>query len=137
MHWKIDPAFALQARRVREAFLRELREQAAEGSDMEAPSLIISELLANAVEHGAPPIEVVLRWENETAVVEVHDKGIGFENARRVLPEPTQSRGRGLYIVQELGAGLHACRKKDDGTVVCARLPVVRRASEIFAPPGT
>lgn len=137
MQWTIDPACALRARSVRHACIKELEEQAAEASDVGAASAIIAELLANAVEHGEAPIEMVLRWEDETAVVEVHDNGDGFQSARRVLPEPSNPRGRGLYIVQELSAGLHVYRKKNDGTVVCARLPVVRREREKFLhPPG-
>ncbi|MDQ6823282.1 MAG: ATP-binding protein [Candidatus Eremiobacteraeota bacterium] len=127
MIWTIDPACAVQAGNVRRACVSHLASEASGDSDVPAAASIIAEILANAVEHGEAPIEMVLRWENGAAIAEVHDRGVGFESKRRVLPEPTSSRGRGLYLVQELSEGLHVYRKKDDGTVVCARLPVRRR----------
>lgn len=127
MQWTIDPASAVEARNVRRACVTHLEELAIRGSDVGAASAIIAEILANAVEHGEAPIEMVLRWENGAAVAEVHDNGQGFESARRVLPEPTSTRGRGLFVVQELSEGLHVYRKKNDSTVVCARLPVRRQ----------
>jgi anti-sigma regulatory factor (Ser/Thr protein kinase) len=66
--------------------------------------LALDELIANAQEHGRPPIEVSC-WIDGRVVVEVSDVGEGFDRARvwdTHPPEPYGQRGRGLWITRQL-----------------------------------
>lgn len=62
--------------------------------------LCTSEVVTNAIDHGAPPIDLkVIRWP-EAVRVEVSD---GSPLRPRVQdPEPTAIRGRGLLIVDQM-----------------------------------
>lgn len=71
--------------------------------------LALDELLANAQEHGRPPIEV-LAWTDGRLVVLVTDRGGGFSPAavwRTHPPAPLGRRGRGLWIARQLTDCVH------------------------------
>jgi anti-sigma regulatory factor (Ser/Thr protein kinase) len=66
--------------------------------------LALDEVLANAQEHGQPPIEVDVRADGRL-VVEVSDNGDGFDRAdiwKSHPPDPLDRRGRGLWIIRQL-----------------------------------
>jgi anti-sigma regulatory factor (Ser/Thr protein kinase) len=66
--------------------------------------LALDEVIANAQEHGRPPVEVSC-WVDGRVVVEVSDVGEGFDRARvwdTHPPEPYGPRGRGLWITRQL-----------------------------------
>ncbi|GAA2866328.1 hypothetical protein GCM10010517_25800 [Streptosporangium fragile] len=71
--------------------------------------LMVSELVGNAVVHGEPPFELILRSGPGEFHVEVVDAG----GARPVMRSAgTESEdGRGLGIVSELSAGRCGCRR--------------------------
>jgi anti-sigma regulatory factor (Ser/Thr protein kinase) len=81
--------------------------------------LALDEVIANAQEHGTPPI-VVDAWVDGRVVVEVRDNGAGFEPDRvwaRHPPPRYGTRGRGLWITRQLTDHLQvACG--EGGTVV-------------------
>lgn len=66
--------------------------------------LALDELLANAQEHGKPPVDV-RAWCDGRLVIEVRDSGEGI-NAGAVWrshpPDRYGTRGRGLWIVRQL-----------------------------------
>jgi len=66
-------------------------------------ALALVEVLANALEHGKPPVRV-RAWLDGRLVIEVADQGSGFDLA--IVPDspPTHHghRGRGLWIVRQL-----------------------------------
>jgi anti-sigma regulatory factor (Ser/Thr protein kinase) len=67
-------------------------------------ALALDELIANSQEHGEPPIEVEA-WNDGRLVIEVSDKGTGFDRAEiwgTHPPRHTGHRGRGLWIVRQL-----------------------------------
>ena len=66
--------------------------------------LALDELIANAQEHGRPPIQVRC-WVDGRIVIEVTDVGRGFDHYRvwgTHPPEPYGPRGRGLWITRQL-----------------------------------
>lgn len=66
--------------------------------------LALDEIIANAQEHGRPPIRVSA-WIDGRVLVEVTDVGGGFDRARvwdTHPPEPYGPRGRGLWITRQL-----------------------------------
>jgi anti-sigma regulatory factor (Ser/Thr protein kinase) len=81
--------------------------------------LALDEAIANAQEHGRPPIEVTA-WVDGRLVVVVADVGGGFDPARvwsTHPPAPLGRRGRGLWIIRQL-TDLVSISTGDDGTRV-------------------
>lgn len=62
--------------------------------------LLVSELVTNAIVHAAGPCGLTLRIGADAIRVEVDDSGGGGLQLRR--PEPTETSGRGLLIVDAL-----------------------------------
>lgn len=72
-------------------------------------ALALGEILANAQEHGRPPIEVSA-WADGRLVVIVSDRGAGFDRLAvwgSHPPVPEGCRGRGLWIARQLSDLLH------------------------------
>lgn len=66
--------------------------------------LALDEIIANAQEHGRPPV-TVRAWSDGRIVVVVRDHGRGFEPSRVWRTHPPDrfgQRGRGLWIVRQL-----------------------------------
>lgn len=81
--------------------------------------LALDEVIANAQEHGRPPIGV-RAWVDGRLVVEVSDVGPGFDRARvwsTHPPPPLGRRGRGLWIIRQL-TDLVTIRSDEGGTTV-------------------
>lgn len=81
--------------------------------------LALDEVIANAQEHGSPPIRVNC-WVDGRVVVEVSDVGDGFDRARvwgTHPPEPYGTRGRGLWIARQL-TDLVVIETSAEGTTV-------------------
>ena len=87
-----EPAAVRDARRSVAAFL--------EGWNVDTVDravLCTSELVTNAIEHGAPPVVLRVEVADDGLVVEVHDGSERRPQIRR--PSLTDVRGRGLLIV--------------------------------------
>lgn len=135
-----------------------LRRHAEPGSAVEDAHLVVSELLANAVEHAAGPVWVRLSWHAEEPDVEVWDLGPGFtlpasggppavpverldESPQAPAPYPerlpdlAEEGGRGVFLVTHLAPVFEAQARRGGGTHVSARLPVRRAPSPSFAAP--
>jgi anti-sigma regulatory factor (Ser/Thr protein kinase) len=65
--------------------------------------LCTSEIVTNAIEHGAPPIELRIARNSSTVRVEVVDTSPLMP--RRSDPPPSSIRGRGLLIVERCADG--------------------------------
>jgi anti-sigma regulatory factor (Ser/Thr protein kinase) len=67
-------------------------------------AIAFTELVANAQQHGDPPILVEAWWDGRL-VIEVSNHGTGLDRNgvwKHRLPEPDGVRGRGLWIVRQL-----------------------------------
>jgi anti-sigma regulatory factor (Ser/Thr protein kinase) len=101
---------------------QDVRELAADGGFADRASdvaLALDEVVANAQEHGEPPITVTA-WSDGRLVIEVSDAGGGFsypEICRRHPPPQLGQRGRGLWIVRQL-VDLVSIHSGADGTRV-------------------
>ena len=81
--------------------------------------LALSEVLANAQEHGRVPI-AVSAWFDGRFLVEVRDHGKGFDRTRVWAshpPTPLGLRGRGLWITRQITDGV-TIRSDGVGTTV-------------------
>jgi anti-sigma regulatory factor (Ser/Thr protein kinase) len=106
-----------------------LEKQADAGqSDLDAAELVVGELVANAVRHGAPPFGVCIDWHEDPPMLCVVDRGRGM---RPVYPAPDtcSERGRGLLLVRALAGEVVVDSASTDreGTRVVVALPVQRR----------
>jgi anti-sigma regulatory factor (Ser/Thr protein kinase) len=72
--------------------------------DVEALLLIVSELVANAVVHGRPPISMVLTCRAQRVVIGVSDGDVDTDRVTVRSVEARRLGGRGLRIVDALAA---------------------------------
>lgn len=85
----------------------------------------VSEVVTNARDHGAPPVEVRARAQPDGVVVEVRDCGTGPDRPVGHRPDPARlaQGGMGLWLADQLVTHLTTARDRTGYTV---RLEVVR-----------
>ena len=83
-------------------------------------SLIVSELVTNAVRHGAPPVRVTVSADERTVTVSVGDADPTEPAARTAGTEAED--GRGLLLIDLLAAE-HGVTPDPPGKAVWAALP--------------
>lgn len=92
-------------------------------SPTDAVLLVVSELITNAIRHGAGEVELRVGVDDETVRVEVLDGGHAKVRAPRRVPSPEALGGRGLVLVREMsrrwGSGFDPAGR----TMVWAELP--------------
>ncbi len=107
----IDPARLLRARhRIRDY----LHAQGLESRVIDDVVLAVQEAMSNAVLHSrtTDDLEIVLAFAGDDLVVEVRDRGKGFDTScfdPHQLPDPDRSSGRGLYLIAQLMDELELC----------------------------
>ena len=99
--FELAPEAASQAR----AVVNEELGRAVSAKVLEDATLLVSELVTNAVRHapraGVPEIELRLKLDPERIRVVVSDPGTGFVAEPR-LPTASESSGWGLYLVDRI-----------------------------------
>jgi serine/threonine-protein kinase RsbW len=99
--FELIPEAASQAR----AVVTDELGRAVSGKVVEDATLLVSELVTNAVRHapqaGSPQVELRMKVEPERVRVVVSDPGGGFHAAPR-LPTASESSGWGLYLVDRI-----------------------------------
>lgn len=87
---------------------RHVAEVAAGRPDLDDALLVVSELCANALLHGEPPLELRTSIDGSALRIEVANRsradGAGALASPRSMPDPDAVRGRGLAIVERLAA---------------------------------
>jgi anti-sigma regulatory factor (Ser/Thr protein kinase) len=94
-------ASANKARRLVEDFLDRVHHSHL----VDAATLVISEIVTNAVRHGHPPVHLDLAWltgDRPALRVDVHDHGHVTRRPEPTGPEDTAECGRGLFIVESM-----------------------------------
>jgi anti-sigma regulatory factor (Ser/Thr protein kinase) len=86
---------------------------------LEPVTLAVSELVANAVRHGRPPVALSLNRRRGRVHVEVHDEAPAALVEQQSPAEDAES-GRGLLIVQGLAEDVGVQEIDHDGKVVWA-----------------
>jgi len=122
-HWRFGADDALRAQPTRRSLRRWLAEQTS--GDMEGAELIYGELVGNVVRHSPGSIDVdVSITERVRLVVQSAGKAIALDP--RLPDSPLSECGRGLYIVNRLGASLASVALPIFGNQVSVDLPVQR-----------
>jgi anti-sigma regulatory factor (Ser/Thr protein kinase) len=102
LSWTVSQADSPSLRGIRQQFSQALRERGTREPDVEAGTIILGELLANACEHGQLPVHVSLHTKSNRWRLTVADSGRGITTGIR--RDEQSLRGRGLYIIERLGA---------------------------------
>jgi anti-sigma regulatory factor (Ser/Thr protein kinase) len=127
-YWSYVGDRADDAYRVRRDVRVFLEMQADAGrSDLDGAELVVGELVANAVRHGAPPFGVCIDWHDDPPILCVVDRGRGMRPVYPA-PDPQSERGRGLLLVRALAGEVVVDGPGEDygGTRVVVALPVHR-----------
>lgn len=121
--WRLENADAARIAPIRRE-AQQILQASARAFDLDGAALILSELLANAIEHGGPPIDVFLCLEGDPAYIVVEDSGAGFATQIR-RADVFAERGRGLVIVEQLAGPVVVERK--ERTRVASAIPKTAR----------
>ena len=162
MDWYLPAGDAAGAHALRGQIADYLARHADPAADLGDATLVVQELLANAVEHATGPAWVRLTWTAAEPDLEVWDLGPGFDLDRDAvpglqpsLPEPRAATsgvdpgsgdadvppavpdleaegGRGLFLVSHLATEFQMAARRGGGTRALARLPVQRAPSRSF-----
>jgi anti-sigma regulatory factor (Ser/Thr protein kinase) len=128
--WSFVSDTMADARTVRLAVRRFLEESAdLATSDLDAAELIVGELVANVVRHGAPPFGVCVDWNDEVPMLYISDRGRPQRQLLYPAPDHEAERGRGLLLVRALAAGelvVDPPGNAHSGTRIAVALPVRR-----------
>lgn len=127
--WSFDSSDWRGARAVRREFLARIAESAQGNSDSKAAELIFGELVANVAQHAAGTIEIALEWPDHNAVLHVIDRGEGYAASQETPADLLTEHGRGLWLIQRLGAQLSVEILPGFGAHVRAALPIRRTPS--------
>jgi serine phosphatase RsbU (regulator of sigma subunit)/anti-sigma regulatory factor (Ser/Thr protein kinase) len=125
-HWRFDSQDWRSARLARHEFVECLHGTAERESDIKGAELIFGELIANVAQHAAGPLEVALDWHGAHPVLHVIDRGKGYATGERRQEDLLVEHGRGLWLVQRLGAQLDVEILPGFGSHVRAVLPIWR-----------
>ena len=85
-------------------------------------ALVVSELVTNAVFHGAEPVDLVLVVDEDRIVIKVTDAGPVPEPFVAAPPGAQSIHGRGLAIVAAAAPRWGAIRHRADGKTIWAEL---------------
>ena len=119
-----DPSSAMVAR----AFARDVLATWEERDALEVVTLLVSELVANAVLHAGTKVEVVMKQRGQWLRVEVADESPVLPGLREFDPDATT--GRGLTLVELLAAdwGVEPC--DEGGKLVWFEVPALHTTEE-------
>ncbi|MGZ4678484.1 MAG: ATP-binding protein [Acidimicrobiia bacterium] len=106
MTFDVHPSSVRRARRYFTDTARDLR---LADDAIAAGALALSEIMTNAVVHGAPPIELRIRADGEVVQLEVSDAGSAFPEPVADSMTKDRAGGHGLAIVAAV-AGTWGCR---------------------------
>ena len=93
--------------------------------DRSVLALLVNELLANAIEHGEPPIRAAVGWDADRVRVEIHDSSLRRPIRRQ--PSPRDTHGRGIWLVDR-NATAWGIEGRAGGKVVWFELCALQRA---------
>lgn len=92
------------------------------GGVVEPLTLVVSELVGNAVRHGRPPVDMWLRRVGKGVRVDVHDDASEGPPAVPTLSGPDAESGRGMFLVNAVSTESGVEQIPDDGKVSWARV---------------
>jgi PAS domain S-box-containing protein len=125
--WSFACADAMAAHGARSAFVNHLVTRAGAGSDIAAAELVFGELVGNVVRYAPGPLDVGLDWREAQPVLHLVDRGPGYELDTRAPADELAENGRGLFLCNALGTGLHVRRHAAGGAHSRVILPVNAR----------
>ncbi|GAA2426627.1 ATP-binding protein [Streptomyces glaucus] len=126
--WRVPLPHTAAAVPVARTLVRTALAELEHGADSDTAELLTAELVANAVEHTAGPIELVVELLPTCCQVEVHDSDPAppgdLVRPAGGEPDPWQEHGRGLLLIRALSSSC-GHRPAGSGKAVWFRLPVV------------
>lgn len=99
------PAHPTSSRAARRFVTRALTAWGCEAA-VEDASLLVSELVTNAIVHARTPVDLIVRHSRRSIRVEVYDDGDGVPEPRFAPPDAPDGRGLGLVQVVAMRWGV-------------------------------
>ena len=112
-----------QAVDARSHFVEFLQRIQSDNDFIATAELIFGELLGNVVRHAPGPVEIAIDLNEASVILHVIDSGPLLRIAEHRLPDDILSeQGRGLYIVEQLGAEVRFERNVGRGNHIIVTL---------------
>ncbi len=122
--WSLSLDDARAASDARSQFVDFLWGRSKNRAFVNAAELIFGELLGNVVCHAPGPVEITVDWLERSILLHVIDSGPPIPVTDWRLPDDTLSeRGRGLFIIAQLGAALRVEHVVNTGNHVSVEIP--------------
>ncbi len=121
--WSLSLDDARAASDARAQFVEFLRGENADPGFINAAELIFGELLGNVVCHAPGPVEISVDWLDRSIRLHVIDSGPPIDAGDWRLPDALSERGRGLYIIAQLGTGVRIDHLAGTGNHVGVEIP--------------
>ena len=115
-----EPASGRRARTVVNEWLRGIGHPECS----ETATLVVSELVANAIKHGGPHIELELATADDAIRIAVFDSAVTANVIAPQSPDPDSQHGRGLAMVDQL-VTRWGCDDAPNGKTVWAEISLV------------
>ncbi|MBV8601985.1 MAG: SpoIIE family protein phosphatase [Candidatus Eremiobacteraeota bacterium] len=132
--WKFYSQEDREARQARRDMLEILRKKGAGADDCALAEFIFGDLVANVARHAPGLVDVALDTRAARPVLHVIDRGTGYRPAVRAPVDPLAESGRGLWLIEELGAELAVETIPGFGTHTRVVLPINRAAGRASSP---
>ena len=81
--------------------------------------LLVTELVTNAARHAHSAVDLTIAGQQDRVRIEAHDDSSAFPTAPRI---DTETRHRGLQLIEDLSEGWGVELRGDDGKVVWCEL---------------
>jgi signal transduction histidine kinase len=124
--WSYNAQSAREALAQRPRFLAAVRGHTGWSLDDLAAKVIFTELIGNVVRHAPGAVDVRLRCDGRSVLLDVSDCGSGFRLTPR-LPPALAEHGRGLFLVAQFATRMSVEANPNGGAKVIAELPRARR----------
>ena len=125
--WRFHSSDASTVQRSRREIMTYLRGMAADPDELFTGEVILSEILANTVEHAPGLVEVHIDWIGGNPILTVRDAGRGLRDNGSLPDNPLDENGRGVFLIGNLADEAFVNPSPGCGTELRAVLPIQRR----------
>jgi PAS domain S-box-containing protein len=114
--WAFDANDGTAAQAAREAFVERLAAEGISADDRTGFEIVFGEIVGNAARYTPGPLDLALERDGTRLVLAALDRGPGFDWDGRPPRDTFAENGRGLFLIETLGAGVRVERLGTYGT---------------------
>jgi PAS domain S-box-containing protein len=114
--WELDAGDGTQARAVRDAMVRSLRDHHYPEQLITLAEMVFAELVGNLARYAPGPAEMIVEWDTGRPILHVRDHGPGFSFLPKLPQDLYSESGRGLFLITALTEDFAVARRPSGGS---------------------